>query len=239
MVGLPCLVIQCAKFHVAGWTWAVFTHVYLESCTWPVVIFTIDRRKEQRVCIKFCANLGKRAMETLTIIQQTFGDQIFSRTQVFQWHARFKTGRTLVDGEEHTERTTRCTIPETVARIQELVRQDQRRTIHHIAEEMRMVMGHANGFWRKNWACTVSQFHNDNAPSHTSFLIQQFLAKYKMAVIPHSPYSPGLVPCDFFIFPKWNWSWKDAGFISLRRSRPNRRVLDTNRKGLPGSVPKM
>jgi hypothetical protein len=24
-------------------------------------------------------------------------------------------------------------------------------------------------------------------------------------------------------FKKWNWSWKDTGLISLRRSRPNRR----------------
>jgi hypothetical protein len=32
MVGLPCLVSQCAKLHVAGRTWAVFTRVYLESC---------------------------------------------------------------------------------------------------------------------------------------------------------------------------------------------------------------
>jgi hypothetical protein len=32
MVELPCLVSQCAKLHVAGWTWAVFTHVYLQSC---------------------------------------------------------------------------------------------------------------------------------------------------------------------------------------------------------------
>jgi hypothetical protein len=32
MVGLPCLVSQLATLHVAGWTWAVFTRVYLESC---------------------------------------------------------------------------------------------------------------------------------------------------------------------------------------------------------------
>jgi hypothetical protein len=32
MVGLPCLLSQCAKLHVTGWTWAVFTRVYLESC---------------------------------------------------------------------------------------------------------------------------------------------------------------------------------------------------------------
>ena len=59
MVGQPCLASQRARFHVGRMMWAVFTRVYLESCTWPVVIFTIDQRKEQRVCIKFCANLWK------------------------------------------------------------------------------------------------------------------------------------------------------------------------------------
>ena len=54
---------------------------------------------------------------------------------MFQWHARFKTGRTPVDGDEHTGRPACCTTPETVAGNQELIRQDQRRTIHDIAEE--------------------------------------------------------------------------------------------------------
>jgi len=30
-------------------------------------------------------------------------------------------------------------------------------------------------------------------------------------------------PGTSFYFQKWNWSWKDAGSIPLRRSRPNRR----------------
>jgi hypothetical protein len=32
VVGLPCLVSQCAKLHAAGCTWAVSTRVYLDSC---------------------------------------------------------------------------------------------------------------------------------------------------------------------------------------------------------------
>jgi hypothetical protein len=60
---------------------------------------------------------------------------------VFQWHARFKTGRTSVDDDEHTGRTTSCTTPETVTRIQELTLQDRRRTIHNIAEEVGIVYG--------------------------------------------------------------------------------------------------
>jgi hypothetical protein len=92
--------------------------------------------KEQRVCIKFCASLEKSATETLTMIQQAFRYQILSRKQVFQWNARFKTGRTSVDDDEHTGSTTSCKTPETVARIQELVRQVRRRTTHDIAEEV-------------------------------------------------------------------------------------------------------
>jgi len=96
----------------------------------------MDQRKEQRMCIKFCAIFGKSATETLTVIQQVFGDQTLSCAQAFQWHARFKTGRISVDDDEHTGRPTSCTTPETVAQIQELFRQDQRRTIHNIAEEV-------------------------------------------------------------------------------------------------------
>jgi len=94
----------------------------------------MDQRKEQRVCIKFCANLGKSATETLTMIQQAFGDQSLSRAQVFQWHAQFKKGHTSVDDDEHTGRPTSCTTPETVAWIQELICHDRCWTIHDIVE---------------------------------------------------------------------------------------------------------
>jgi len=60
---------------------------------------------------------------------------------VFQWHTRFKTGRTSVDDDEHTGRPTSCTTPEAVTRIQELIRQDRRRTIRDIAEEMEVGYG--------------------------------------------------------------------------------------------------
>jgi len=75
------------------------------------------------------------------MIQQGFGDQSLSRAQGFQWHTRFKTGHTSVDDDEHTGRPTSCTTPETVARIQERIRQDRRRTIRDIAEEVEVGYG--------------------------------------------------------------------------------------------------
>jgi len=86
--------------------------------------------------IRVCANLGKSATETLEMIQQGFGDQTLRRTQVFQWHARFKAGRTSIVDDEHTGIPTSCTAPESVAGIQEIIRQDRRRTIRDIAKEV-------------------------------------------------------------------------------------------------------
>jgi hypothetical protein len=47
----------------------IFTSFYLELCIWPDVI---SRWIWERVCIKFCANLVKCAMETLAMIRQAF-----------------------------------------------------------------------------------------------------------------------------------------------------------------------
>jgi hypothetical protein len=41
----------------------------------------MDPTKEQRVFIKFCANLGKDATETQEIIKQVFGEEIMSRAE--------------------------------------------------------------------------------------------------------------------------------------------------------------
>ncbi len=44
--------------------------------------------------------------------------------------------------------------------------------------------------------------HHDNAPSHCAQLVAKFLETNDMLVISHTPYSPDLAPCDFFLFPK-------------------------------------
>ena len=155
----------------------------------------MDQRKEQRVCIKFCASLGKSATETLEMIQQGFGDQSLSRTQVFQWHARFKTGRTSVDDDdEHTWRPTSCTTPETVARTQELIRQDRRLTNRDIAEEVEVGYGTCQRVLTEELdmhrvaAKFVPRILKADQKQHcvdvcTELRQLQFLAKNKIAVI--------------------------------------------------------
>jgi len=50
--------------------------------------------------------------------------------------------------------------------------------------------------WRDgNWI-----LHHNDAPAHTSHLVQQFLAKHGTTQLQQLPYSPDLAPCDFFLF---------------------------------------
>jgi len=80
----------------------------------------------------------------------------------------------------------------------------------------------------KLWQEQTWLLHHDNAPSHTSILTQQFLAKNKMAVIPHPPYSPDLAPCDFFLFPKMKLKLKGRPFDTTEEIQAeSQRVLDT------------
>ena len=101
----------------------------------------MDQIKEERVCIKFCANLGKSATETLEMIQQGFGDQSLVVLRRFNGMpglrpATHQLTKTNTKGDPQVAPT-----PESVARIQELIRQDRRLTIRDFAEEVEVGYG--------------------------------------------------------------------------------------------------
>ena len=46
------------------------------------------------------------------------------------------------------------------------------------------------------------KLHHDNAPSHTAFVVCDYLTRIGVVTFPQPPYSPDLSPPDFFLFPK-------------------------------------
>jgi hypothetical protein len=64
------------------------------------------------------------------------------------------------------------------------------------------------------WASRNRQLHHDNAPALSSHLIQSFLAKHSIPVVCQAPYSPGMAPCDFWLFPKLKRPLKGSCFDS-------------------------
>jgi hypothetical protein len=77
----------------------------------------MDRKIEQRVCIKFCVKLGKSATETLEMLREDFGEHSLSRAAVFECHSRFKAGRVSVEDDERLGRPSTSKTTENVEKI--------------------------------------------------------------------------------------------------------------------------
>ncbi|GFU23058.1 hypothetical protein TNCV_3515131 [Trichonephila clavipes] len=54
---------------------------------------------DQRICIKFCFQLGKTDIETYEMMKTAFGDEAMSRARVFEWFQRFKESRQSVNSD--------------------------------------------------------------------------------------------------------------------------------------------
>ena len=74
---------------------------------------------------------------------------------------------------------------------------------------------------------------HDNAPSHTSELVKQFLKSEKVTVLPHLPYSSDLIQFDFFRFPKLK---KFSSGSRYKSRQPLGSTISQCLRGLPKSV---
>jgi hypothetical protein len=54
--------------------------------------------------------------------------------------------------------------------------------------------------------------HQDNAPAHNALAVKQILADKCIPVLEHPPFSPDLVPCDFYLFLKLKSALKGTNF---------------------------
>jgi hypothetical protein len=93
----------------------------------------MDVKLEQTENIKFCMNLGKTGVDTFEMIRRAYGNEAMSLAMCFEWHASFKRGRTLLEDDERSWRTSTSSTHKNVETIRRLVHEDRRRTIKDIA----------------------------------------------------------------------------------------------------------
>ena len=70
--------------------------------------------------------------------------------------------------------------------------------------------------WQGEWF-----LHHDNAPSHTSLVVQQFLAEKSIPVITQPPYSTDLAPSDFWLFPTLKMGLEGTRFSTMEDIKSN------------------
>ena len=67
---------------------------------------------------------------------KVYGIECMSRTRVFEWHKRFREGRTDVEDDERSRRPTISKTTNNIRKIEKIVREDRRLSIRLIAERM-------------------------------------------------------------------------------------------------------
>jgi len=60
----------------------------------------MDVKLEQQANIKFCVKLGKSGTETFEMLRHAYGNEAMSHARCFEWHVRFKRGRTSLQDDK-------------------------------------------------------------------------------------------------------------------------------------------
>ena len=118
-----------------------------------------------------------------------------NRASVFEWYKRFKEGRESVRDDERCGRSKEVNTPELMG--QRVRVRDRDYYVEVLREFRKRFLGKRPAFFKSaQW-----YFHQDNAPVHNFILVTDYLTKMGIKTIPQPPYSPGLAPCDFWLFP--------------------------------------
>ena len=140
----------------------------------------MTRRTYQRICIKFCFNLGK----SCTLFWPTFADNNTGK----HWACATCDCRWSSMDCSWTRKWLR-----------DAMRRKRPRFC-------------SSGDWL---------LHHDNAPAHSSNLVQRFLTKHKIVQLRQTPYSPDIAPCDFWMFAKLKMAFKGKRFDDIETIQSN------------------
>src|SRR5881396_404654 len=86
----------------------------LVSTNFRVVNFLKMDLIEKRAAIKFCVKSGLGPCEMLDMMKRAYGEECLSKTTIFQWHKKFRKGRTALEDDERSGRPKTTTTDENV-----------------------------------------------------------------------------------------------------------------------------
>ena len=124
----------------------------------------------------------------------------------FLWHKRFLEGRERLEDDNREGRPISAMLI-TFFDSKGIIHREFDPTGHIITgayyfEVLKRLMTRIRRIWPEYRYPETWFLLHDNALSHASLIVRQFLEGNKVFVLNHPPYSPDLAPCDFYLFPK-------------------------------------
>ena len=96
----------------------------------------MTEKQNQRICIKFCFQLGKTSSETIQMMQKAFGNECMSKTQIKEWYNRFKGGRTSIDSDSRSRRPSTTKTLDNIERVRLVIQGDRRLTVRELENDL-------------------------------------------------------------------------------------------------------
>jgi hypothetical protein len=91
--------------------------------------------KKQRICVKFCFKVGKRAAETHDMLHEAYSNDALSQTMTYEWLKRFRNGRTSTDDDELSGKPSTSRSKPLIAQVKNIFHGNRQLTVREVAEE--------------------------------------------------------------------------------------------------------
>jgi len=98
-------------------------------------------KMEQRAVIKFCFLSKLSPTETVKKMRIAYGKDCLSRSKIFEWYARFKSGRESLEDDPREGRPPTCINDDNVERVRAAVVSNPRYSVEMLAEELKLSKG--------------------------------------------------------------------------------------------------
>lgn len=96
---------------------------------------------EQRAAIKFCFKLNKSATQTYHMMITAYGDACLSRSKVFEWYSRFKSGRESLEDDSREGRPSTSNNDENVELVRVALSHNRRLSVKMLSEQLQISQG--------------------------------------------------------------------------------------------------
>ena len=127
-------------------------------------LLKMTEKHDQRICIKFCFQLGKTSSETIQMMPKAFGNECMSKSRIKEWYNRFKGGRTSVDSDSRSSRPSTTETLDNIERVRLAIEVDRRLTVRELENDLRIpkttVWEILNKILGMTRVCAVTGFFN-------------------------------------------------------------------------------
>ena len=132
-----------------------------------------------------------------------YGDDCLSRSLIHFLFKRFQEGLEALEDDERSGRPRNVVNEGNAEIVREFIRKEPKSSLKYMKSELGILGALIYSILTENWGYikVSAKFVPHTLKLHEKDLrIFDYLTKNRIVTINHSPYSPDMAPCDFYLF---------------------------------------